>query len=80
MEALKLTQEQLNASILIDALARINAINTNPKYGFGKETLELVQSHINGWDYISRVELVNNMSRITENLHPGYKLILVKQE
>lgn len=59
-----LSQEQLNAARIISALAELIAVNTNPQYGWGRETLGMVRQHLRGWDYHNRTELRAAIDRI----------------
>lgn len=50
---MKLTQPQLNAGSIISALATMLSCNIDPKYGYGKKTLEIVIDHISFWDQLN---------------------------
>jgi len=65
---MNLTQDQLNAGVIIRALSDLCSINTNPKFGYGRDTLELVVNHLKGWDYHNRKELLEIFDRIKTSI------------
>jgi len=60
----QLQQEELDAARLISALAAIASINTDPKCGWGTETLALICNHIDTWDVQTRTQIHQSLSRI----------------
>lgn len=61
-----LTQEQLNGARIISALAELIVVNTNPKYGWGKETFDIVINHVKNWPYQNRKDLKEFIDRLDE--------------
>jgi len=60
----QLSQTELSAANLISALIEIASINTDPKYGFGTDTLELVRNHVRGWHRDTRSKIFEAIDRI----------------